>query len=380
MFFKSTGDGDDSGGRRIYRLFSKDLAGLICGENRPPDSFIDALPFGINDTTAGTETELQAAVLGKKTHVDLSIIIEQSNFYANIMRRTVSGDASKKLMNDLDRFLNMNHDQVWENSFVRFPRSVLSTFAYAMFMKDLRANKTDKVSELRTDVHKFVICQAGEEFLRLPISYLLKLTLADVISYKPTIPRIIQRTGYTLTQNFANDNTSPETHSFHVVSSRSGKDIGKGIARDISRRFLLSQFLVMYANKKFLLDEHGQHTILYFSPHPPLRQKKLNSCISDAFYRELFMSPCLSGWNDGEAKHNYMHLCHEVLSRSHLNAVVKLRDAGILLSNLAILPTISNTSLANNGTHVSLGSKKLSGLLHDSNSGFTKYHENFLEI
>jgi hypothetical protein len=90
------------------------------------------------------------------------------------------------------------------------------------------------------------------------------------------------------------------------------------------------------------------------------------------------MSPCLSGWNDGETKHNYMHLCHEVLSRSHLNAVVKLRDAGILLSNLAILPTISNTSLANNGTHLSLGSRKLSGLLQDDSSGFTKYHEKFV--
>jgi hypothetical protein len=163
-----------------------------------------------------------------------------------------------------------------------------------------------------------------------------------------------------------------------VVKAKSGEDIGKAIGKDISRRFLLSQLLVMYANKKFLLSRYGQQAILYFSPHPPLRQKKLNACISDAFYRELFMSPCLSGWNDGEAKHNYMHLCHEVLSRSHLNAVVKLRDAGILLSNLAILPTISNTSLANNGTHVSLGSKKLSRLFQDSGSGFTRYHEKYL--
>jgi hypothetical protein len=57
---------------------------------------------------------------------------------------------------------------------------------------------------------------------------------------------------------------------------------------------------------------------------------------------------------------------------------VKLRDAGILLSNLAILPTISNTSLANNGTHVSLGSRKLSRLFQDSGSGFTRYHEKYL--
>ena len=131
----------------------------------------------------------------------------------------------------------------------------------------------------------------------------------------------------------------------------------------------------MQTENSFFLG-YGQQAILYFSPHPPLRQKKLNACISDAFYRELFMSPCLSGWNDGEAKHNYMHLCHEVLSRSHLNAVVKLKDAGILLSNLAILPTISNTSLANNGTHVKLGSRKLFRLSQDPRSGFTRNHKN----
>lgn len=367
----------ENGEGRVYHLFSRDLAKLINVGTWTSGGFFKSLPFGIDDTTAGTETELQAAVLGKKNNIDLAIIIEQSNFYANIMRRTASGDTPKKLINDLDRFLNVNNDHIWENSFVRFPRSTLSPFAYAMFRKDLRMNKEDKVSELRTDVYKFVIHQSGKELLRIPISYLLKLALADVISCKPSIPRIVQRTGYMLTNNFTNDNTSPETHSFHVVKTRSGKDMGTAIAKDISRRFLLSQLLVMYANKKFLLNEHGQRAILYFSPHPPLRQKKLNACISDTFYRELFMSPCLSGWNDGEAKHYYMHLCHEVLSRSHLNAVVKLRDAGILLSNLAILPTISNTSLANNGTHLSLGSKKLSCLLKDKGSGFTRYHEKF---
>jgi hypothetical protein len=92
--------------------------------------------------------------------------------------------------------------------------------------------------------------------------------------------------------------------------------------------------------------------------------------ISDSFYRSLFMSPCLSGWNDGEAKHRYMHLCHTVLSRSQLNAVIKLREAGIVANNLVVLPNTSNISLANNGTHISLGSRKLSGLMQDPDSGF----------
>jgi hypothetical protein len=364
--------------RHVYSLYAHDIVRLLDCDDRSVEALLQSLPFSSDDTTAGTETELQAAVIGEKNDVDLPLIIEQSNYYANIMRRTVSGDTPKKLIADLDRFLNTNHEKVWENSYVRLPRSALSPFAYTMFRSDLRANKDITISELRTDAHKFVIKQSGEQFLRIPVSYLLKLALADVVSFQSSIPRIIQKTGYELTRNFTNDNTSPETHSFHVVKAKSGEDIGKAIGKDISRRFLLSQLLVMYANKKFLLSRYGQQAILYFSPHPPLRQKKLNACISDAFYRELFMSPCLSGWNDGEAKHNYMHLCHEVLSRSHLNAVVKLRDAGILLSNLAILPTISNTSLANNGTHVSLGSKKLSRLFQDSGSGFTRYHEKYL--
>lgn len=363
---------------QVYHLYSHDIAGLLGCSIRTADNYIQSLPFSVNDTTAGTETELQAAVIGEKDAVDLPVSIENSNYYANIMRRTASGDSPKRLMADLDCFLNINPELVWENSYVRFPRSTLSPFADAMFRRDLRANKDVKMSELRTDAHRFVIHHRGEEFLRIPVSYLLKVALADAISHKPSIPHVIQRTGYELTRNFTNDNTSPETHSFHVVRGNLRDGIGKAIAKDVSRRFLLSQLLVMYANKKFLLARYGQQATLYFSPRPPLRQKKLNACISDAFYRDLFMSPCLSGWNDGEAKHNYMHLCHEVLSRSHLNAVVKLRDAGILLSNLAILPRTSSPSLANNGIHLSLGSRKLSGLLQDRGSGFTAHHEKFL--
>ena len=109
----------------------------------------------------------------------------------------------------------------------------------------------------------------------------------------------------------------------------------------------------MYANRRLGLLDGGQRAMIYFAPHPPVRQKQLNDCISDAFYRELFMSPCLSGWDDGEAKHAYMSLCHQVLSRSQLNAVAKLREAGIVVNNLVVLPNLSNISLANNGSHVS---------------------------
>ena len=101
---------------------------------------------------------------------------------------------------------------------------------------------------------------------------------------------------------------------------------------------------------------------MYLAPNPPARQKQLNDLISDQFYRELFLNPCLSGWPRGEAKRTYMDLCHRVLSRSQLNTIAKLREAGIIVNNLVVLPNTSSTSLANNGTHITLGSRALSRL------------------
>jgi hypothetical protein len=67
-----------------------------------------------------------------------------------------------------------------------------------------------------------------------------------------------------------------------------------------------------------------------------------------------------------------------VLSRSQFNAVLKLREAGIITNNLVSLPNLSNISLANNGTHVSMGSLKLSSLLSDPSSGYTRHNEKYL--
>src|ERR1019366_5818238 len=106
------------------------------------------------------------------------------------------------------------------------------------------------------------------------------------------------------------------------------------------------------------------------APTPPVRQRELNELISDSFYRELFMNPCLSGWDRGKEKRAYMSLCHEVLSRSQLNGVKKLRDAGIIYNNLVVMPNTSNTSLANNGVHVSLGSRRLTALVAGNNDRF----------
>ncbi len=91
-----------------YHLCSHDIARLLGCSTLTADTYIQSLPFALNDVAAGTETKLQAAVVGGKDAVDLPVIIETSNYYANIMRRTASGDRPKSLMADLDCFLNIN--------------------------------------------------------------------------------------------------------------------------------------------------------------------------------------------------------------------------------------------------------------------------------
>ena len=335
------------------------------------------LPFCPGDTTVGTETELQAAVKGHRSAVDLPRFIENSNYYTNMVKRAISGDMPKRVVSELEKYLISNTENVWENSFVRFKRSCLNGFADAVFFRDTLADKKNRFGGNRSDIHKFIVHEKGEEYIRVPVSYLLKIALADLIGNEEKMPRMIRRSGYAVMNCFTNDNTSPETHSFHIVVTDDKRPIEDSIAAETSRRFLLTQLLLHYANHKFGLKEEDQEAMAYFSPHPPVRQKKLNECISDAFYRELFMNPCLSGWDDGESKHRYMHLCHEVLSRSQLNAVLKLKEAGILFNNLALLPRVSSTGLSNNGLHLSLGSIRLKELIEDRSSGFTGRHEKY---
>ncbi len=318
-----------------------------------------SLPFGSNDITAGSETELQAVVIGSRDQVDLPQEIEQSRFFANLQRRTRSGEAPEHALTALTEFLASNKHKVWENSWVRFPRRCLSKYAETVFQIDLRADKQNPQSGLRSDAERFqLVSEGGEQLLRVPVSYLLKLALADLLGNQ-WLPKELHLIGEELLEHFLSDNTSPETFSFHVEQLNQQDGMGASLARETAKRFLFTQLLVHYANINFGLLEHGQRALIYFAPHPPLRQKALNDMVPDTFYRQLFMSPCLSGWNQGEGKHSYMQLCHQVLSRSQLNAVAKLREAGIITNNLVVLPNVSNTSLANNGVHISLGSRRL---------------------
>ncbi len=339
---------------------------------------ISSLPFAMGDTTAGSEAELQTIVRGKSSDVDLPQVIAESNYYANTRRRARAGDAPKKVLDKLDNYLQKNTEGIWENSWVRIPEDKLSEYARSILDCDLLLDKTQPEKGKRTDGESFFCKNNGQDFVRVPVSYLLKLSLAEIISAPHLAESIIRRSGVRLMQQFLNDNTSPEISSFYVSTLPAHHGIGKSAAQEMSVRFLLTQLLVMYANKKFSLRDHGQEAMIYYSPHPPIRQKLLNGCISDAFYRELFMNPCLSGWDRGQDKYEYMHLCHRVLSRSQFNAVLKLREAGIVTNNLVALPNLSNISLANNGTHVSLGSIKLTSQLQNPMCAYSKYHEKYL--
>lgn len=344
------------------------------GMTSPTD--IAQLPFVGDDATAGAEAELQASVAGSRDTVDLPLTIAASDFLSNISRRAAVGDTMARQVHALERFLDANADQVWDNSWVRFPRRLLGAAA-EVFADDLRADKANGGGRLRADAHKFVVVEQGIEYARIPISYLLKLALADAVASLPERPEAIRRTGRRLLDNFLSDNTSPETCSFNVVGLGVQAGGGRALAREAARRFLLTQLLLAYANRRYELETTGQKAAACHAPTPPTRQRELNDLISDAFYRELFMNPCLSGWERGEEKSAYMGMCHEVLSRSQLNGVKKLRDAGIILNNLVVMPSTSNLSLANNGVHVSIGSRRLTGLLGTRGSGFAAEDEKY---
>jgi hypothetical protein len=326
-----------------------------------------ALPFGPDDATAGSESELQVAVQGDPDLVDLPIRIRESGYYQNLARRVAAGDSPSRTLLDLERYLQGGADSVWENSWVRFPLDRLNAFARHALERDLLADKRDPGSGRRRDASEFFFDKDGAEWLRIPISYLLKLALADLAG--ADIPATVRRLAESFLEHFLNDNTSPETFSFYPAPMDDSFQGGRGIARETSQRFLFSQLLLDHANEHFGLLEHGQRAMIYFAPLPPARQKQLNELVPDAHYRDLFMNPCLSGWDRGEAKKEYMGLCHRMLSRSQLNTIAKLREAGILNNNLVVLPNTSNTCLANNGTHISLGSAQLGALMGGEDFG-----------
>jgi hypothetical protein len=332
---------------------------------------IGAEPFAPDDVTVGTEDELQSAVIGDAWHVDLPLTIRDSAYYQNTRRRAMAGAASSKTITGLDHYLEANEGGVWEHSWVRVARRRLHPYARRLLDTDLLRDRTQPERGSRTDTSRFLVASGGETLLRIPVSAMLRLSLAQAIGRRKALPALLRREAESLLSHFSNDNTSPETASCWVAPLRTASlGVGRGTVRETALRFLLTQVLAEFANEEFGLRETGQDAQVYFSPHPPMRLSQLNDCVSDAFYRELFMNPCLAGWSDGQAKHEYMGLCHQVLSRSQMNAVAKLREAGIIVNDLVLLPTLSSVSLANNGTHISLGSRALTARLGAGSADF----------
>jgi hypothetical protein len=167
------------------------LAGVCLDRS---EALITSLPFSVGDVTAGSESELQAVVAGDKRHVDLPLIIEQSNYFANMMKRAASGETSQRAVADLERFLADNSSNVWENSWVRFPLKRLSSYARQVLDQDLLADKQNPAAGQRADAARFFFHAAdGKVMLRLPISYLIKLALADLIGSQQILPDLIRR-------------------------------------------------------------------------------------------------------------------------------------------------------------------------------------------
>ncbi|MCW7753391.1 hypothetical protein OOT00_05250 [Desulfobotulus sp. H1] len=342
------------------------------------ENLITFQPFGAGDTTCGVENEFQALVEGRAEDVDLACMIRESNFYQNILKRSLSGDVEPEQAEAITNLVRDTGNSIWENSWVRFPENRLSAYALHLFHTDLRADKKKSDSPLRSDAHQFVFIHNQETWIRVPVSYLLKLSLADIIGRSPNMHPILKVTASRMMDHFVSDNTSPEVLSFHPVHISSGKGAADALTGETLKRFLLCQLLLEHANETLGLLETGQKAALYFASHPPLRQKALNDMISDGFYRELFMNPCLSGWDQGESKKRYMGLCHEVLSRSQLNAVKKLKECGIITRNLVVLPNTSNICLANNGTHISIGSRRLTRLMANPTTALGQRDEKWM--
>jgi hypothetical protein len=315
-----------------------------------------ALPFGVNDVTAGVENEFQTAVIGRPADVDLPAAIEQSAFFTQAQQQAMADPAEPRWL-DLSRYLRENAGQVWENSTVRLPYRYLNAMARATLHTDLLADKGRPQHGARQDAGRYLFADQGENMVRVPSSYLHKLALADALGSDPQLDGKLRDFGSGLLKHFTNDNTAPEQFSSYIVPLTRRQGMGQAVAKETAQRYLLTQLLTDYANRQFRLDETGQHSLVYFSPHTPLRQKLLGRCLPAPLYRELFMNPCLSGWDAGEKKHRYMHTCHATLTQSRLRAHTHMRAAGIGRHADGAPP--SDTSLANNGTHLSLGSHRL---------------------
>ena len=195
----------------------RSLPSILGIDSSDGKSILSRLPFSPKDITIGTESEYQTAVIGSASDVDLPVYIRESAYYMNLSRRVKSGDTAKRSFYLLEKFLEDNTEQVWENSWVRFPLSRLSTEAHGVFINDLKADKTNPLSGNRPDYDRYFFDKNGVKWIRIPASYVLKLALVDIFS----VSLNKNDSSYSwILEHFLNDNSSPETFSFYPAGFR----------------------------------------------------------------------------------------------------------------------------------------------------------------
>jgi hypothetical protein len=168
---------------------------------------VASLPLLDGDATAGSEHELQAAVTGDREAADLPRVIAESSYFSNVRAQAASGEAPRRAVAGLEAFLDGNREGVWENSWVRFPRRHLGGAAARTLGADLAAGVAGGP---RSDAHLFLFSRGAEDWVRVPVSYLLKLALADAVdTSEGGRPAGVERTVARLASRFLNDNASP---------------------------------------------------------------------------------------------------------------------------------------------------------------------------
>src|SRR5262249_50697339 len=158
--------------------------------------------------------------------VDLPVTLRRSRYFSNLSRRVASDEAPRQLVARLERYLD-DQTHIWANSWVRFPRNSLSAFAAEVLERDLRHSDAP-ASTARSDRSRFVFAGTWGDWARVPISYLLRLSLADFIGRELSVVSPLRATAVNAMKNFANDLTSPETHSLYVIDPGHGS-LGKQV-------------------------------------------------------------------------------------------------------------------------------------------------------
>lgn len=112
-------------------------------------------------------------MLDSAARVDLPREIRSSNYFANVVRRAAVGETPRWGVERLEAYVDENAAGVWDNSWIRFPRRALRSYAALAFENDVLFDKADPASPRRCDADRFIVHENGEAFVRVPVSYLL---------------------------------------------------------------------------------------------------------------------------------------------------------------------------------------------------------------